>query len=647
MRHSRITAFAATLCLSLYALPAAAIPAPDLIVSSVSSLSQLFALLSVILGGGAVFGSRWAGDDKDEAAHERLRWLRRGLIGCLVLLVTSIGFNIWQMQTRDSERNDRLQATLVRPTREEGKPVLDTNIRDIAFRNQIVDSKSISTDSVAALLAEKSQGKLSDYVFVDIREKVEASMGLIPGFNYLRFPDFVKSVRDGGGDLKNKQIIVMCHNGNRSHEAVEDMVADGYSAKYIAGGFEKWLTESRPVIGIDPREITNLRATPPYRNSEVLLDTPDVHALVRDEKAIFLDIRYDGEFAAGHLPRAININMRPMPSVELEERIRALPRQPIIIPCYNRRSCFGALVMGYELTQVGYDFRGRYTVPWEYYERPPVQQELPHVARWQEARDKTLLDRVTESVAAGASWLSGISGTLVAGIVLLAVIMRLLVLPITLKAERDQIRMAAIKGEMDSIKSRLQSDRVRLMRAMRALYKRNGLTPGRNLLSLLFLPLFVVSIASLDIAAAARPEPLLWMPDLAAPDPWFVLPVIFAVLIAVYIERSLAMAGRKRLLLWLIGVPLLAFAMIGLSAAGNLYAVVSAVLILLQRAWLKWRAQPANTIADGPIVPLSQAHLVPGSGMKAARLGRLIEAGFPVPRGVVLRNGSDLSDRQS
>ncbi|HTI85500.1 MAG TPA: rhodanese-like domain-containing protein [Alphaproteobacteria bacterium] len=643
MSRRRVGSLGATVVFALSPFPAFAIPAPDLIISSVSSLSQMFALLSVVLGGGALVGSRWAGGDDDGASRRRIRRLKIVVLCALGLLVVSVGMNVWQWQERAGERADRLQATLVRPTQERGRPVLDPNIRDISFRNQVKDPLSISTDQLVDLLAAKAAGHADDYVFIDVREKVEAAMGQVPGFTYTRFPDFMKKVRDGELDLKGKTAIVLCHNGNRSHEAAEDMAAAGYSAKFIAGGFEKWLTENRPTTGVDASKIKTLRTVPPYRNSETLLDTPEVKDLIANANALFLDIRYEGEYAWWHLPDAVNINMRPMPSAELDARIRELPHRPIIIPCYNRRSCFSAQVMGYELTQAGYEFLGRYTVPWEYYEKPQVQAELPHVARWEAERNRTILDRVAASVAAVVGWVAERAGTLLAGIVLLAVVMRLLVLPITLKSERDQIRMTAIKGEIAALKARLAQDPPRLARAIRALYSRNGLTPARNLLALLFLPLFLVSIAALDRAAAARPEGFLWMKDVAVPDATMVLPALFAALIALYIERTLDLAGRKRLLLWIVGTPLLGFAMTPLSAAGNLYAVISAALILLQRAWLA-RGRARRGAANGPIVPLAHAHLVPGTGMKASRLGQLIEAGFPVPRGVVLRGSSSVAE---
>ncbi|MEE8622469.1 MAG: hypothetical protein V3T27_01150, partial [Alphaproteobacteria bacterium] len=93
-----------------------------------------------------------------------------------------------------------------------------------------------------------------------------------------------------------------------------------------------------------------------------------------------------------------------------------------------------------------------------------------------------------------------------------------------------------------------------------------------------------------------------------------------------------------------LGLPLLGAAMLSLSAAANLYAVFAALLVLAQqRLVTSILLRPSRTrirrrmpsLAEG-VVPLTDAHRVEGTGNKAARLGRLIEAGFPVPEGLVL-----------
>ena len=77
--------------------------------------------------------------------------------------------------------------------------------------------------------------------------------------------------------------------------------------------------------------------------------------MIEKEKAILVDIRYPTDFAASHIDGAINLSLRRMPTEVMNEHIAKLPKRPIIMPCYDRRGCFFAEVLGYELTKAESD----------------------------------------------------------------------------------------------------------------------------------------------------------------------------------------------------------------------------------------------------------------------------------------------------
>ena len=152
------------------------------------------------------------------------------------------------------------------------------------------------------------------------------------------------------------------------------------------------------------------------------------------------------DFAASHIAGAINLSLRRMPTEVMNEHIAKLPKRPIIMPCYDRRGCFFAEVLGYELTKAGHEVRGRYTLPWEYF---VARARPPHVEAWIDENNKSLWARV-RSLCSPACCLRSRSGPASwPSIVLLAFISRLLVLPFSLKAERDQIRARAAADELD------------------------------------------------------------------------------------------------------------------------------------------------------------------------------------------------------
>ena len=112
MPSSRLLpASAALAALVTLSSPAFAIPSPELVVGSISSISQLLALLSALLGGGALaVGRRASGRNATTSV-----WQSRLSMVAYALLAVMIGLNIDQFQDHQSERQARLEATLVRP----------------------------------------------------------------------------------------------------------------------------------------------------------------------------------------------------------------------------------------------------------------------------------------------------------------------------------------------------------------------------------------------------------------------------------------------------------------------------------------------------------------------------------------------------
>src|SRR4051794_22773376 len=101
---SMFAAFA--LCL-LGAGQAFAIPSPELVVGSFVSISQLLALMSAVLGGGAVLATMRA--RKRGGSAQMSPGLLTAAGGLFVAMTISIGVNIWQYVGQANERQARLE----------------------------------------------------------------------------------------------------------------------------------------------------------------------------------------------------------------------------------------------------------------------------------------------------------------------------------------------------------------------------------------------------------------------------------------------------------------------------------------------------------------------------------------------------------
>ena len=617
--------------LALSSTPSYAIPSPDLVVGSISSISQLIALASAMIGSGAVVvGVRAGANASGSGRSARIAW--RVAVAATVLVCVSLAGNYYQYAKQRSDRQTRLEAAILRPTVTTDGRTLDPDLKETSYGDQARSPRGITTGQMETVLEEKQRGLDANDVLLDVREPAETRTGMLPNATPVRFPDFLKKPFS----LAGKRAILYCDNGNRSFETCQKLAALGIDCRFMVGGLQKWLAEHRPFAGKQETSLADFRALPRYQNRDVLLDTPDVQKLVA-QGAIFVDVRYPGEFGSYHLPGAIDLPVRPTPTAELNARIAALPHHPIVAPCYDTRSCFYAQVLGYLVSQSGRDFRGRYTVPWEYFVPDPPR---PYLLSYLHRIHETWWGRLVDLLAAFLNKRADAVGFLPV-ILLLAIASRLSVLPFSLKAERDQIVSRRLSDEVDELKRRFGGDPRRMARAMRAFYAQHGLTPLRNLLGLLFLPVISVCVASVHAVAVVRHQPMLWAENSATHDATFILPVLFAALICVYLDAAFVRTRRHRLLIWPIGMAVLTATGALLSLAVDVYLVMSAVLLLVQRAavtttWVDvrrwWRRR---RLSDG-VVLLDDAKLLANSGNKAHRLAIMRSHGFTVPEGVVL-----------
>jgi YidC/Oxa1 family membrane protein insertase len=115
-------------------------------------------------------------------------------------------------------------------------------------------------------------------------------------------------------------------------------------------------------------------------------------------------------------------------------------------------------------------------------------------------------------------------GSLGAGIVFVSVALRLALLPLTLRLARQartqQVRVTALKPQLDILQRRHAADPVRLMRETRALYAANDmrmLSMGGLVGLLVQAPLLSGLFAAVRSGLGAR-VPFLWIGNLARPD---------------------------------------------------------------------------------------------------------------------------------
>ncbi|MFA7097767.1 MAG: membrane protein insertase YidC [Gammaproteobacteria bacterium] len=116
-------------------------------------------------------------------------------------------------------------------------------------------------------------------------------------------------------------------------------------------------------------------------------------------------------------------------------------------------------------------------------------------------------------------------------IVLLTVLIKLAFYKLSETSYRSMANMRKLQPRLQALKERYGDDRQRLNQAMMELYKKEKINPLGGCLPILvqipvFIALYWVLLESVEMRQA---EFILWLNDLSAPDPYYVLPLIMGV----------------------------------------------------------------------------------------------------------------------
>lgn len=124
-------------------------------------------------------------------------------------------------------------------------------------------------------------------------------------------------------------------------------------------------------------------------------------------------------------------------------------------------------------------------------------------------------------------------------IILLTVIVKILLYPLSAASFKSMAKMRKLQPEMARLKERYGDDKQQFSQAMMDLYKKEGANPlGGCLPILLQMPVFLALYWTLMESVELRQAPfMLWIHDLSAMDPYFVLPILMG--ISMYLTQML------------------------------------------------------------------------------------------------------------
>jgi YidC/Oxa1 family membrane protein insertase len=188
-------------------------------------------------------------------------------------------------------------------------------------------------------------------------------------------------------------------------------------------------------------------------------------------------------------------------------------------------------------------------------------------------------------------WVHGWVGNWGFAIILVTVLIKAVFYKLTAMSGRSMAKMRKIAPRMKALQERYKDDREGLSKAMMELYKREKVNPAAGCLPILIqMPFFFAFYWMLVESVEIRQAPFaLWIDDLSARDPYFVLPALMAV--AMFFQTRMSPAPPDPVQARMMQIMPIAFAgLLVLFPAGLvLYQLTNTTLSILQQ----WRI---NTI---------------------------------------------------
>ncbi len=143
------------------------------------------------------------------------------------------------------------------------------------------------------------------------------------------------------------------------------------------------------------------------------------------------------------------------------------------------------------------------------------------------------------------NYIFGIVGNWGWAIVIMTLIMRIILFPLTYKGMVSMGKMKDIAPKMNEIREKYKGDTAKIQAHTMELYKKSGANPFSGCLPILlqipiFFAVYRVLVNSIELKGA---EWAMWITDLAQPDPYYVLPVLMGFLM--YLQQRLTPTTLK------------------------------------------------------------------------------------------------------
>ncbi len=206
-------------------------------------------------------------------------------------------------------------------------------------------------------------------------------------------------------------------------------------------------------------------------------------------------------------------------------------------------------------------------------------------------------------------------------IIAMTISLKVILFPLTWKSIKTTVAMRRFKPEIDAINKKFEGDAQAKQMATMELYRKHGVNPlGGCLPQLVQMPIWFAMYTTLQTAVEMYHEKFLWFSDLAAPDRFYVLPLVLGAFMILQ-QRIVPQQGmdpmQQKMMMYLLpGV--FTVMMLFLPVALGVYMLTNSVLGIIQQLAVE-KFAPRDGGKKGEIVVKQSDE---GGGAKAPAFGK-------------------------
>src|SRR5712692_3417248 len=200
-------------------------------------------------------------------------------------------------------------------------------------------------------------------------------------------------------------------------------------------------------------------------------------------------------------------------------------------------------------------------------------------------------------------------------IILLTVLTKVVFFPLTLKSMRSMKAMQALQPQINALRSKHKSDPQRIQRETMELYREQRVNPlGGCLPMIVQIPVFYALYVALSVWVDVQNAPFvcfgrffgidLWICDLAAHDPTYVLPILMGISMLIQQKMTPTMGDPRQAKMMMLMPVVFTFMFLNLPSGLVLYWTLSNVLQIAQQLYMERSHRPAS---GTPAKPLARA----------------------------------------